>query len=323
MLQSYSAYTSYLDQLDARFLSSSRAPERILYQPVTINDRDQWWEPPATLEAMYCHYRQIGPVGRWLLLARVPGPGRCGPSTVIGQATTRFGEPLNVPASPPGKMTVATFSITSPALARAEAAALKGPEVYLTAWYGGAVSQKYRFITGTAADAARARRACIAPVPAGLHAARDAQDRVHGRRVVVGAGVRARHLLCGEPEPAVAGGRRRFSPLRAVHIPRSVPFPRHSMPLSVHISPFGVGSARIEQLTRREPFSAPKPAVQRAGGPEGRRSRGPAVQRGGKTAAPTRSPLPPAPAAGVSWAGPLHSRRARRRWPKRDGRATR
>ena len=83
VLQSYSAYTSYLDKLDARFLSSPRAPERILYQPVTINDRDPWWEPPATLEAMYCHYRQIGPVGHWLLLARVAGAGRCGPATVI------------------------------------------------------------------------------------------------------------------------------------------------------------------------------------------------------------------------------------------------
>ena len=153
VLQSYSAYTSYLDQLDARFLSSSRAPERVLYQPVTINDRDQWWEPPATLEAMYCHYREIGPVGRWLLLARVPGPGRCGPSTVIGQSTTHFGEPVKVPAAPPGKMVVATFSISSPALARAEAAALKGPEVNVTAWYAGAVAQKYRFIPGTALDA--------------------------------------------------------------------------------------------------------------------------------------------------------------------------
>ncbi len=50
-------------------------------------------------------------------------------------------------------MVVASFSIRSPALARAEAAALKGPEVNLTAWYAGAVAQKYRFIPGTAPDA--------------------------------------------------------------------------------------------------------------------------------------------------------------------------
>jgi hypothetical protein len=50
-------------------------------------------------------------------------------------------------------MVVATFSLSSPAWARAEAAALKGPEVNLTAWYTGAVPQEYRFIAGTAPDA--------------------------------------------------------------------------------------------------------------------------------------------------------------------------
>ena len=159
VLQSYSAYTSYLDQLDAHFLASGRAPQRILYEPVTINDRDPWWEPPAALEAMYCHYRDIGPVGRWLLLAHVAGPGRCGEQTVIGHATAHFGQLLKVPAAE-GKMVVASFSLSSPAAARAEAVALKGPEVNLTDWYGapslgssGLVPQKYRFIPGTASDA--------------------------------------------------------------------------------------------------------------------------------------------------------------------------
>jgi hypothetical protein len=164
VLQSYSAYTSYLDRLDAGFLSSPRGPQRILYQPVTINNRDQWWEPPAAIEAMYCHYRQIGPVGSWLLLARVPGPGRCGAPVMIGRATAHFGQPVKVPAAP-GKMVVATFSITSPLSARAEAVALKGPETDVTVWSGsqgsgsqgsgsqGSGSTRYRFIAGTAADA--------------------------------------------------------------------------------------------------------------------------------------------------------------------------
>jgi hypothetical protein len=158
VLQSYSAYTSYLDQLDAHFLSSGRAPQRILYEPVTINDRDPWWEPPAALEAMYCHYREIGPVGRWLLLAHVRGPGRCGGETVIGHAAAHFGQRLKVPSAE-GKMVLASFSLSSPVTARAEAVALKGPEVNVTAWYAapspagpGPVSERYRFIPGTASD---------------------------------------------------------------------------------------------------------------------------------------------------------------------------
>ena len=152
VLQSYSAYTSYLDELDAHFLSSPRAPQRILYKPVTINDRDQWWEPPATLEAMYCHYRQVGTVDYWLLLARLPGAGRCGPTTMIGTSTVRFGQPVNIPAAP-GEMVVATFSLSSPLTARVESVALKGPEVDLTAWSAAAAPKTYRFIPGTAADA--------------------------------------------------------------------------------------------------------------------------------------------------------------------------
>ena len=49
---------------------------------------------------------------------------------------------------------VATFALSSPLSARAEAVALKGPEVSLTASYGegSAAAEKYRFITGTASD---------------------------------------------------------------------------------------------------------------------------------------------------------------------------
>ncbi len=152
VLQSYSAYTSYLDHLDANFLSSARGPERILYKPVTINNRDPWWDPPAALEAMYCHYRQVGPVGSWLLLARVPAPGRCGAPLMIGSATAHFGQPIRVPAAP-GKMVVATFSLTAPLSARAEALALKGAELDATLWPGTPAPKTYRFLSGTAADA--------------------------------------------------------------------------------------------------------------------------------------------------------------------------
>jgi hypothetical protein len=151
VLQSYSAYTSYLDRLDASFLTSGRGPERILYKPVTINNRDQWWDPPAALEAMYCHYRQVGPVGSWLLLARVRGPGRCGAPVRIGQATAHFGQAITVPVAR-GKMVVATFALTAPLSARAEGAVLKGPEVDVSVWPGTPAPKTYRFISGTAAD---------------------------------------------------------------------------------------------------------------------------------------------------------------------------
>jgi hypothetical protein len=164
VLQSYSAYTSYLDDLDASFLSSARAPQRILYRPVTINNRDEFWDTPTALETMYCHYVAHGVSDHWLVLARVPD--RCAVGQMIGQDTARFGQPVKVPLAP-GRMIVATFSISSPLSAKAEGAVLKPPEVDLTAWVASSAPTEYRFLPGTAAD----DHVLVAPASLGYPAA--------------------------------------------------------------------------------------------------------------------------------------------------------
>jgi hypothetical protein len=151
VLQSYSAYTSYLDNLDASFLSSRKAPERILTRPASIDLRDPFWDPPATLEAMYCHYVQFGVSEQWQVLARVPD--RCRQARVLGVAKATFGQPVPVPAAD-GEMEVATFSLSSPLWARAEGVLLKPPQLQVTTWAQGASEPTtYRFISGTAGDA--------------------------------------------------------------------------------------------------------------------------------------------------------------------------
>ncbi len=150
MLQSYSAYTTYLDDLDASFLSSGRAPQRLLYEPATIDLRDPYWDPPAALEAMYCHYEQIGTSEQWQVLARVAD--RCGEPRVIGVAKATFGQPIAVPAAK-GEMELATFSLSSPLWARAEGVLLKPPQVQMTTWaLAAGKATTYRFIAGTAGD---------------------------------------------------------------------------------------------------------------------------------------------------------------------------
>ncbi|HYA44098.1 MAG TPA: hypothetical protein VED59_00705, partial [Acidimicrobiales bacterium] len=150
VLQAYSAYTTYLDRLDAAFLSSAAAPERILYLVAAIDGRDPFWDPPATVEAMYCHYDQVTVSGGWQVLARVGD--RCDTPRLVGKVTARFGEPLAVP-SLSGKMVVATFALSSPFLAKAEGVLFKPPEVQLTAW-GASRSPlaTYRFVPGTAGE---------------------------------------------------------------------------------------------------------------------------------------------------------------------------
>lgn len=152
VLQSYSAYTSYLDSLDASFLSSPRAPERILYQVVALDGRDPAWDPPATMMAMYCHYRQLSVSGPWQVLGLVPD--RCGQERMVGRVRARFGQAIDVPRQP-GELVLAAFSLSSPVLARAEGLFLKPPSVRVTTWAsreGAGDGTVYRFVPGTAGD---------------------------------------------------------------------------------------------------------------------------------------------------------------------------
>jgi hypothetical protein len=153
VLQGYSAYTSYLDRLDASFLASTRAPALVVYEPYQVIDgRDPWMGPPAALEAMYCHYAQIGAVGSWQVLARAGGRGRCGPAHLTGRVTARFGEAVKVPPSR-GEMVAATFSLGLPLSYGLAAAAMRPPAVHLEVWAAGARRPvTYRFVPGTAAD---------------------------------------------------------------------------------------------------------------------------------------------------------------------------
>jgi hypothetical protein len=150
VLQAYSAYTSYLDRLDAAFLASARAPERILYQPwMVIDGRDTFLDPPATVESLYCHYVQLPAPGPAQVLAHVAN--RCGQPVEVRRASAPFGVAVAVP-SRPGEMVTATFSFGAPLRARLEGVLLKPPTVSLTTWIGRPQPLTYRFIAGTAAD---------------------------------------------------------------------------------------------------------------------------------------------------------------------------
>jgi hypothetical protein len=151
VVQSYSAFTPYLDHKDAAFLSSARAPQRILYWPLRtgFDSRDPSMDPPSTTEAIYCHYTQLALVNPWQVLARVPD--RCGRAVTVGEADVHFGQPVNVPVVP-GKIVVASFTLSAPLVAKVEGDLLKPPDTYLVAWDRPGERVTFRFVTGTAAD---------------------------------------------------------------------------------------------------------------------------------------------------------------------------
>jgi hypothetical protein len=150
VVQAYSAYTPYLDGADASFVASRSAPARILYTKGSFDARDPFMDPPATAEAIYCHYAQIALSPDWQVLGRVPD--RCGPAVRIGEARTHFGQPVSVPSAR-GKMVVASFTFAAPFAYKVESLLLKPSNTYLTTWSGHAAPITYRFVAGTAQDA--------------------------------------------------------------------------------------------------------------------------------------------------------------------------
>jgi hypothetical protein len=95
VFQEYSAYTAGLDGIDAAFLRSPDAPERILTQPLAIDIRNPDWESPAAMVAIVCHYRELLADHPWQVLGRVAN--RCGSERSLGVVKARVGETVSVP----------------------------------------------------------------------------------------------------------------------------------------------------------------------------------------------------------------------------------
>ena len=146
-IQDYAAYTGSLDQLDARFVDSSKAPRFILRQPssITIDGRIAAFDPPATQLAIQCNYRQVSANASWQLLER--SHDRCGSPQRMTTVSARFGEEMHVPAAAPGQMVVASFDLHLSLLWHLLDRAYKGPMILVQV---NGVALGNRFIVGTA-----------------------------------------------------------------------------------------------------------------------------------------------------------------------------
>ncbi len=96
VLQEYSTYTPYLDQLNADFIASSNGPERILRPPSSaIGSEVPALESPAAVVSSICHYAQLGASSSWQVLGRVSN--RCGSMHQISVVHSRIGQTISVP----------------------------------------------------------------------------------------------------------------------------------------------------------------------------------------------------------------------------------
>jgi hypothetical protein len=99
------AYTSSLDEINAKALAAPGRPQRILrldpnrFQPDfltgAIDGRFPGHDSPAARRAQLCNYVDVRTTSQWQVLA--PAPHRCGRPRLIRSAEGRWGAPVAVP----------------------------------------------------------------------------------------------------------------------------------------------------------------------------------------------------------------------------------
>jgi len=171
IFQSYTAYTSALDGLNADLLRSDAAPQRILrnvqranhsdrlgewidrpfvdgeFLPVSVDGRFRWFESPAAMLETFCRYDEISVTERWQVLART---GRtCGTPEPLGTVSARAGEPVTIPVETrPDRFVTVKIDGLEPSLpGRIRDLLYKAPD-----WYVRLDDTRHRLIPGNAGD---------------------------------------------------------------------------------------------------------------------------------------------------------------------------
>jgi hypothetical protein len=106
-MQSYTAYTTSLDDLDAASYANARTgPDAVLRQlGGTVDGRNAAWDSPAAMLSLLCHFSEVAREGIWQLLARIPD--RCGAPKVLGVLRSNGVAAVAVPPEPAGMVLVA------------------------------------------------------------------------------------------------------------------------------------------------------------------------------------------------------------------------
>ena len=108
ILQHYAGITPTLDRWTADFVRSKRAPQFVVYERFAIDDRVDRWEPPETMLALLCNYREVTGSGVWQLFERRP-KSACGTRRTIDIVEGRIGEELYTPLGNDDEIVVGQF----------------------------------------------------------------------------------------------------------------------------------------------------------------------------------------------------------------------
>ena len=118
VFQSYSAFTSTLDRLNAERLQARNGPDAVIRPQnpyLSIDGRLAAWESPGFMVALTCSYAMTAETTHWQVLERASNA--CPASHPVGDVVVRPGETARVPrARNPDDVVVATFDYPTSAI---------------------------------------------------------------------------------------------------------------------------------------------------------------------------------------------------------------
>ncbi len=152
VFQSYSAYTPYLDSLNAKHFSSDSSPQYIIYAYNIINRRYQIFDEPATFRTLLQKYKPVGVDGDYIVLSKTPS-ANIGKEVYVSTEVKKFKQIIPVPQLSEG-LVFAKIRIEHNILGEIARLFYKPPNVYFTFFKNRKYinNRMYRFIYNNATD---------------------------------------------------------------------------------------------------------------------------------------------------------------------------
>jgi hypothetical protein len=147
IFQSYSAYTPKLIRINEQHLRGTGAPDHIVFQLETIDDRLPALDDGLSWPAMLDNYRVAEVSGDWVHLTRNPGPIRTESRfTPLGEASARLGQ--DVPVPPENGPVFVQIELAPSLYGRLVDTVYKLPSLELTLTCGNNQKAVYRVVAG-------------------------------------------------------------------------------------------------------------------------------------------------------------------------------
>jgi hypothetical protein len=150
MFQTITAYTPYLDGVNARHYSSGNTPDFVLYRPEAKDGRYPFFDEPLALMALACNYVHVGNDASFFILQR-RSSDVCDHMDLLAIDEIKFGQPIQVPTIAQTPV-IACVYLENSWLGMISTFLYQVPKVMINLEFNNGLSQNYTLVVATASD---------------------------------------------------------------------------------------------------------------------------------------------------------------------------